>query len=272
MEASRAKEAGDGQAEARAIRERLAQLEERISAAVEGGLITEEQGAERLAQARERIREMSRAKDAPDEQADMRALRMRYAEYEKGVRAQVEKGDLSAEDAEAKLRLAREKMFGGDKARKLNPEARRKADAERADKQALRMRYAEYEQRLRDSVQKGELSVEEAEAKLSAAREKMFGGDKTRKTGPKAEKKDAAREKRAKKKDAAREKKAAKREGAREKKRGDGARGEGADEAAMKARYAEYEKRLDAAVARGEMTADEAEAKLAEARKEMFGE
>jgi hypothetical protein len=119
-----------------------------------------------------------------------------------------------------------------------------------ADMRALRMRYAEYEKGIRASVAKGELSAEDAEAKLRLAREKMFGGDKTRKTGPEAEKKDASRERKAE----------------------DGARGKRADEAAMKARYAEYEKRLDAAVARGEMTAKEAEARLAEARKDMFGE
>ncbi|MEC8493674.1 MAG: hypothetical protein VXZ39_02050 [Planctomycetota bacterium] len=176
-----------GDADPRAMRERYAQLEKRIADAVKSGRITEEQGAERLAQAMERMKGASRAKDTGDGPADMRALRMRYAEYEKGIRASVAKGELSAEDAEAKLRLAREKMFGGDK---------------------------------------------------------------TRKTGPEAEKKDASRERKAK----------------------DGARGKRADEAAMKARYAEYEKRLEAAVARGEMTAKEAEARLAEARKDMFGE
>ena len=45
-----------------------------------------------------------------------------------------------------------------------------------------------------------------------------------------------------------------------------------ADQAALRARYAEYEKRLKAAVDKGEMTADEAEAKLKQARAKMFGD
>ena len=112
------------------------------------------------------------------------------------------------------------------------------------------MRYAEYEKDIKAQVEKGAMSPEEATAKLREAREKLSGGDKTRKTGPKAGKKDASREKKA----------------------GDSARGKGVDEAAMKARYAEYEKRLDDAVAKGEMTAEQAKAKLAKARKDMFGE
>lgn len=78
----------------------------------------------------------------------------------------------------------------------------------------------------------------------------MFGGDKTRKAGPKAGKKGASREKKA----------------------DDSARGKKVDGTSMKALYAECEKRLDDAVAKGEMTAEQAKAKLAEARKKMFGE
>ena len=72
----------------------------------------------------------------------------------------------------------------------------------------MKARYAEYEKRLDAAVAKGEMTTEQARAKLAEAREKMFGGDKTRKTGPKAGKKDAAREKKA----------------------GDSARGKGVDE------------------------------------------
>ena len=178
----------------------------------------------------------------------MRAKRMRYAEYEKGIKARVEKGAMSPEEAEAELRETREKMFGGDKSRKLDSKAQKKAGD--ADMRARRMRYAEYQKDIEAQVEKGAMSPEDAAAKLRVAREKMFGSDKTRKTGPKAGKKDAAREKKV----------------------GDSARGKGVDEGSMKARYAEYEKRLDAAVAKGEMTAEQAKAKLAEARKEMFGE
>ena len=240
--------AGVRDVDPRAMRERYAQLEERIAAAVESGRMTREQGAERLAQAKKRMMEASRAKDAGEGQADMRAKRMRYAEYEKGIKARVEKGAMSPEEAEAELRETREKMFGGDKSRKLDSKAQKKAGD--ADMRARRMRYAEYQKDIEAQVEKGAMSPEDAAAKLRVAREKMFGSDKTRKTGPKAGKKDAAREKKV----------------------GDSARGKGVDEGSMKARYAEYEKRLDAAVAKGEMTAEQAKAKLAEARKEMFGE
>ena len=232
-----------GEVDPRAMRERYAQLEERIAAAVKSGRITEEQGAERLAQAMERMRGASRAKDSGGGQADMRALRMRYAEYEESIRASVAKGELSTEDAEAKLRLAREKMFGGEKTRKTGPKAEKKDGAGEADMRALRMRYAEFEKGIKARVEGGAMSPEEAEAKLRETREKMFGGNKARKIGPKAEKK-----------------------------AGDSTREKGAGESAMKARYDEYEKRLNAAVAKGEMTAEQAKAKLAEARKKMFGE
>ena len=261
MGATRAKDAGEGQAEARAMRERYAQLEERIAAAVESGRMTREQGAERLAQAKERMMEATRAKGAGEGQADMRARRMRYAEYEKGIKARVEKGAMSPEEAEAKLRATREKMFGGDKTRKAGPEAGKKgasrekkaddsARGKKVDETSMKALYAEYEKRLDVAVAKGEMTAEQAKAKLADAREKMFGGDKARKTGPKAGKKGASREK----------------------KPNDSARGKGVDEGSMKARYAEYEKRLDDAVAKGEMTAEQAKAKLAEARRKMFGE
>ena len=172
-------EAGMRDIDPRAMRERYAQLEERIAAAVESGRITREQGAARLAQAKERLMEASRAKDAGEEQADMRARRMRYAEYEKGIKARVEKGAMSPEEAEAKLRETREKMFGGDESRKLDPKARKKAgDSVRGkgvDEGSMKARYAEYERRLDAAVKKGEMTAEQARAKLAEARKKMFG-------------------------------------------------------------------------------------------------
>ena len=84
---------------------------------------------------------------------------MRYAELEKGLKARVEKGAMSAEEAEAKLREAREKMFGDQKARKLDPRTEKKGAArgkrpddgargKGPDEGSMKARYAEYEQRL----------------------------------------------------------------------------------------------------------------------------
>ena len=114
----------------------------------------------------------------------------------------------------------------------------------------MKARYAEYEKRLDAAVAKGEMTAEQARAKLAEAREKMFGGDKTRKTGPKAEKKDAAREKKA----------------------GDSARGKGADEGGDEGPLRRVREAPRRCGSEGEMTAEQAEAKLAEARKKMFGE
>jgi polyhydroxyalkanoate synthesis regulator phasin len=178
--------AGKRDVDPRAMRERYAQLEERIAAAVESGRMTREQGAERLAQAKERMMEATRAKGAGEGQADMRARRMRYAEYEKGIKARVEKGAMSPEEAEAKLRATREKMFGGDKTRKAGPKAGKKgasrekkaddsARGKKVDETSMKALYAEYEKRLDDAVAKGEMTAEQAKAKLAEARRKMFG-------------------------------------------------------------------------------------------------
>ena len=96
---------------------------------------------------------------------------------------------------------------------------------------ALRMRYAELEQRLQKAVATGKMSREDAEAKLAEARQEMFGGGEPKQ--PAADRGDL-RERRM--------------------------------------RFGALQERLEKAVAAGEMSRKDADAKLGAARKEMFGD
>ena len=370
----------DASVDQRALRERYAAMEQRVEAGIKSGKITREQGAARLAEARrsmfgdapkgkveaeqrakreryaeyerglmERVRKGAMTKDEANAKlaearekmfggapkgkvdADQRAKRERYAEYERGLMERVKKGAMTKDEANAKLTEAREKMFGGAPKGKVD-----------ADQRAKRERYAEYERGLMQRVKKGAMTKDEANAKLTEAREKMFGGAEEAQRGGEADEKAmAARyeelERRIKaavesgriteeqgmerlqqakermsqgaKKSAVTDKKAmADRYGELERrikaavasgqiteeqgmerlrqakermsqgtKKGavtdkPGGGEAKADQAALRARYAEYEKRLKAAIDKGEMTADEAEAKLKEARAKMFGD
>jgi len=318
----------DASVDQRALRERYATMEQRVEAGIKSGKITREQGAARLAEAR---RSMFGDTPKGKVEAEQRAKRERYAEYERGLMERVRKGAMTKDEANAKLAEAREKMFGGAPKGKVD-----------ADQRAKRERYAEYERGLMQRVKKGAMTKDEANAKLTEAREKMFGGAEEAQRGGEADEKAmAARyeelERRIKaavesgriteeqgmerlqqakermsqgaKKSAVTDKKAmADRYGELERrikaavasgqiteeqgmerlrqakermsqgtKKGavtdkPGGGEAKADQAALRARYAEYEKRLKAAIDKGEMTADEAEAKLKEARAKMFGD
>ncbi|MDG1983917.1 MAG: M56 family metallopeptidase [Planctomycetota bacterium] len=321
----------------RALRERYATMEQRVEAGIKAGKITREQGDARLAEARKSMfGDAAKAKVEPD----MRAKRERYAEYEKGLMARVQKGAMTKAEADAKLKEARESMFGGAAKGKVEPDMRakreryaeyerglmarvktgaitkeeadaklldargkmfgsdaRKADGAAAtDARAMRERYAEYEKGLMARVQKGAMTKKEADAKLKEAREKMFGGAERAKGKSQAdEKATAARyealETRIKaavesgrlteEEGKARLRQAKERmaEGAKKGPASEGAKGDQPggdkpkrDQDALRARYAEYEKRLKAAVDKGEMTADEAATKLKEARQRMSGD
>jgi uncharacterized protein YdcH (DUF465 family) len=102
----------------KAMADRYGELERRIKAAVASGQITEEQGMERLRQAKERMSKGAKKGAVTDKpgggeaKADQAALRARYAEYEKRLKAAIDKGEMTADEAEAKLKEARAKMFG----------------------------------------------------------------------------------------------------------------------------------------------------------------
>lgn len=269
----------------RAKRERYAEYEEILEARVQQGSMTKEEADAKLKEARESMfGDAAKGKVQPD----MRAKRERYAEYERGLMARVKTGTMSKKEADAKLLDARGKIFGRD--------ARKADGAAAADARAMRERYAEYEKGLMARVLKGAMTKDEADAKLKEAREKMFGGAEraegkaqadekataaryealeTRikaavESGRLTEEEGMARLRQAKE----RMSEGAKKGPASERAKGDQPGGDKPkrDQDALRARYAEYEKHLKAAVDKGEMTADEAATKLKEAREKMFGD
>ena len=266
----------DASVDQRALRERYAAMEQRVEAGIKSGKITREQGAARLAEARR-----SMFGDAPKGkvEADQRAKRERYAEYERGLMERVRKGAMTKDEANAKLTEAREKMFGGAE------EAQRGGEA---DEKAMAARYEELERRIKAAVESGRITEEQGMERLQQAKERMSqGAKKSAVTDKKAmadrygelerrikaavasgqitEEQGMERLRQAKERMSQGTKKGA----VTDKPGGGEAK---ADQAALRARYAEYEKRLKAAIDKGEMTADEAEAKLKEARAKMFGD
>ena len=196
-------------AEDGAKRLRYAQLQRRVEVGVEEGKITREEGEKRLIDARKRMT----GGQETEQVADQGALRRRYAELQRRVEAAVTAGDLSREEAEKTLVEAREQMF-------------RRQDAEQGpDQDALRRRYGELQRRLEAAVNSGDLSREEAEKRLIDARKRMTGGQETEQV---------------------------------------------ADQGALRRRYAELQRRVEAAVTAGDLSREEAEKTLVEAREQMF--
>ena len=111
----------------------------------------------------------------------------------------------------------------------------RAKDKGSADMEARRRKYAELEREIKAAVGAGKLSAADAERKLIELRKEMFG-----------EPADAG------------------------KKREKGVGGD--DQRARRLRYAEAERRIQAAVAAGEVTPEDAERKLAELRARLFGD
>ena len=269
----------------RAKRERYAEYEKGLMARVQKGAMTKEEADAKLKEAREKMFGSAARKVDGAAAVDARAMRERYAEYERGLVARVKKGAMTKEEADAKLKEARESMFGGAAKGRAEPDMR-----------AKRERYAEYERGLVARVKKGAMTKAEADAKLKEAREKMFGGAERAKGKAQADEKataaryealetrikaavDSGRLTEEEGKARLRQAKERMSEGAKKGPASEGAKGDQPggdkpklDQDALRARYAEYEKRLKAAVDKGEMTADEAASKLKEARKRMSGD
>ncbi len=254
----------DASVDQRARRERYAAMEQRVEAGIKSGKITREQGAARLAEARR-----SMFGDAPKGkvEADQRAKRERYAEYERGLMERVRKGAMTKDEANAKLAEAREKMFGGAPKGKVD-----------ADQRAKRERYAEYERGLMERVKKGAMTKDEANAKLTEAREKMFGGVEGARRGGEADEKAMA----ARYEELERRIKAAVESGRITKEQGmerlqqakermsQGAKkGAVTDKNAMADRYEELERRIKAAVASGQITEEQGMERLRQAKERM---
>ena len=122
--------------------------------------------------------------DEKKRQENQRALRARYSEYEKSIKIAVKAGEMTAEEAEAKLVAARIEMFGKDSSKPKDPNAA-----------ALRARYEELQNVLREKVAAGEMTTKEMEIALSNARNQMRGGKKSEEQTARDRKAEDARQK-----------------------------------------------------------------------------
>lgn len=145
---------------------------------------------------------------------------------------------------------------------------------------ALRMRYAELEERLQKAVATGKMSREDAEAKLAEARQEMFGGGEGQERQRALRMRYAQLEERLQKAVAAgelsREDAEAKLVEARKEMFGGGESKQPAadrgDLRERRMRFGALQERLEKAVAAGEMSRKDADAKLEAAYTEMFGD
>lgn len=152
---------------------------------------------------------------------------------------------------------------------------------------ALRMRYAQLEERLQKAVATGKMSREDAEAKLAEARQEMFGGGESKQ--PAADRGDL-RERRMRfgalqerlekavaagemsRKDADAKLEAAYTEMFGDRDAAKRAPAEAPSEGDLKRRYAQAEERVMKGIAMGKLTEKEGKARLEALRTEMFGD
>lgn len=140
-----------------AMRERYAAAVEKIKAALEAGEITEEEAAAKFAALRSRIA-ASRDSGDRDRGGDLRA---RYAAAVEKIKAAVEAGEITEEEAEAKIAALRQRIA---------------ASRERSDKgegDGMRERYAAVVEKIKAALEAGEITEEEAAAKFAALRSRI---------------------------------------------------------------------------------------------------
>jgi len=194
-----------------------------IEAAVAAGDLSEEDAKEKLIAVR---REMFRNPAAKQEKRAPESgdgRKRRYAAFEKKIDAALEAGEITEKEAEKKLLAVRKELFEDTKQKKQT-----RGDA---GGDGRKRRYFELSNKIEAAVAAGELSEEEAEEKLIAARKAMFGDP-----------------------------------GGKKKSR------EGQGEEGRKRRYAEFAKKIAAAVKAGELSEEEAEKKLLAVGKKTFGD
>jgi len=208
-------------------------VERRLGGAVEAGEIT-------LQQASTMIEALKRSSGfANNRDGEMEAKKRRYMAFAKELEQAVEAGKISKKDAETKLIDVRQDMFG-DKARDKasNKEAQREKDKDR-EMAARRQRYVELAKFVETAVKAGKLSKEDAEKKMNAVRQQLFGDA------------DPKRESRRRGRYVERQK--------------------DLEMDVLKERYMNYVEEIKAAVEAGKLSAEAAEKKIGAVRKDMFG-
>ena len=221
--------------------ERIQRVQDDILKALQNGEISREEAALKL----NRLRKVVGADKSWKKDKESSKTKEDFEGIEKRLRAAVESGELSEEEAKSKMMAIKKKMAGDKEGEgaskkamaeeKMRGMAKRIRDAmesgelsaEEAKKKMMELRKMMAEKRLRAAVESGELSEEEAKSKMMAIKKKM-AGDKE---------------------------------------------GEGASKKAMtEEKMRGMAKRIRDAVERGELSKEDAEKKMMELRKMMAGE
>ena len=138
-----------------ALKRRYDEGAKRIEAAVEAGRITKEDGEKRLIEMRKSL--FDDDKQDPDVDKQMEAKKRRYMAFAKQIEAAVDAGKISKEDAEKKLIELRKEMFRDGGRKKEAPRDQRGISVED---------YRRAEKEIRELVEKGNVSKEDAERRL----------------------------------------------------------------------------------------------------------
>lgn len=177
--------------------EEVRAMAEEIEAAVAAGKLTPEQGREKHEAVREKFaksrkQNKERIKERFRERPNGREMEMkkaRYMETAEKIKAAVKAGKVSEEDAENKLIKMREQMFDGDEKKDQPAGMMRRLEMaaesgritqeqaeERARAYERQLREKRFEQaatEIREAVEAGKVSREDAEKRLSQVRERM---------------------------------------------------------------------------------------------------
>lgn len=142
-------------------------VERRLKQAVKAGELSPQEAKAMLGTLDREAKDLQATSEAED-------LKSRYKQIAQKVMLEVDRGDLTAEEAEVKLHKIHNKMFGKKK-KQSDGWHDDKSDAEIQD---LKRKYEEIAVDLMRQVDHGDLSGEEAELRLHEIRKKMFGSMK----------------------------------------------------------------------------------------------
>ena len=189
---------------------RLAEAQQRLRKAVANGDLSAADARKKLQALQQSMtdrpigknanKKNTQKKNTARKPAEQRALRQRYADYQKRLNSAVENGRLSREQAAKMLKQMRERMFGNrsktdspqrgkDQVRRRRPaqdtavrkpeqdrkKAAAEADKKRKDQQNRRRRFAALKHDVEAAVKNGEMTQAAAGKKLFEAEKNMLG-------------------------------------------------------------------------------------------------
>ena len=161
------KSKGGGDREMEAKKRKYMEVEREIKAAVKAGKLSKEEAGKKLTGLREEMFGVGKSKGGGDR--EMEAKKRKYMEVEREIKAAVEAGKVSKEEAGKKLAGLRKEMFGVGKS---------KGGSDR-EMEAKKARYEAGERKIKAAVKAGKVSKEEAEKRLIEMRKAMSGDGKS---------------------------------------------------------------------------------------------